>query len=60
MFSEKKLGLSAERLRELLHYAPETGLFYWRVSRGSAGAGTQAGKRRSGGYVVIRIDGLVH
>src|SRR6516162_3869256 len=60
MFSEKKLGLSAERLRELLHYAPETGLFYWRVSRGSAGAGVQAGKGRSGGYVVIRIDGLVH
>jgi HNH endonuclease len=56
MFSERKLRLSAERLRELLHYAPETGLFYWRVSRGSAGAGVQAGKSHSAGYVVIRID----
>ena len=60
MFSERKLGLSAERLRELLHYAPETGLFYWRVSRGSVAAGTPAGQPHSHGYVVIRIDGVTH
>jgi hypothetical protein len=27
MFSERKLGLSAERLRELLHYARKRGFF---------------------------------
>jgi hypothetical protein len=60
MFSERKLGLRAERLRELLHYAPETGLFYWRVSRGSVAAGIQAGKPHSDGYVLISIDGVTH
>jgi len=50
MFSERKLGLRAERLRELLHYAPETGLFYWRVSRGSVAAGMPAGRPHSDGY----------
>jgi hypothetical protein len=60
MFSERKLGLSAERLRELLHYAPETGLFYWRVSRGGVTAGMQAGHPHSDGYVLISIGGVTH
>jgi HNH endonuclease/AP2 domain len=60
MFSERKLALSADRLREVLRYDPETGLFYWRISRGSVAAGTQAGKRTWDGYSVIRIDGTEH
>jgi hypothetical protein len=49
--------LTAERLRELLDYAPETGLFHWRKARGSTLAGRQAGTRGPYGYRVIGVDG---
>lgn len=54
-------SLTAERLRELLNYDPETGIFRWRVNRGNIKAGTVTGclcKRR--GYLLIGIDGIVH
>src|SRR5262249_29995849 len=60
MLSERKLRLNAERLRELLHYAPETGRFYWRVSKGGVAAGSEAGSPHSHGYTVIRIEGACH
>ena len=49
-------SLTAKQLRELLEYAPETGLFYWRQRRGSAAAGHRAGSPCGGGYRVIVID----
>src|SRR5712671_2076486 len=55
-----KPRLRAERLRALLDYAPETGLFYWRVRRGSAAAGREAGTLAPGGYPVIAIDRALH
>jgi hypothetical protein len=47
-----------ERVKELLHYDPATGLFHWKVYRNSqAQAGEQAGCVDSvTGYVRIRID----
>jgi hypothetical protein len=50
--------LTAERLREVLRYAPETGLFYWRKDKGSRKTGAMAGNISAsiGGYLQIRID----
>lgn len=55
-----KDDLSAERLRELLQYDPESGLWTWRFARaGVPRAGMPAGcmSRR---YVVIGIDGKLY
>jgi hypothetical protein len=50
--------LTAARLRELLHYDPDTGVFTWRVKRrGTASAGSIAGTVNDG-YVKIKVDGV--
>lgn len=49
-----KSGLLLARLRELLHYEPQTGIWHWRRS------GRIAGTRHVSGYVQIRVDGLLH
>lgn len=49
--------LTAERIRELLDYDPNTGIFTWRIKRsGTALAGSVAGWMRPDGYLVISID----
>lgn len=49
--------LSADRLRHLLDYDADTGVFRWRLSRGgSARAGDIAGGIDSHGYVRISVD----
>jgi hypothetical protein len=54
-----KGALTAARLRELVHYSPRTGRFYWRVSRGNAAAGFEAGTGSHNGYRTIQIDGRI-
>jgi hypothetical protein len=49
--------LTAERLRELLHYDPETGDFRWVLSRkGAGGIGTLAGGINGRGYRRIGVE----
>lgn len=49
--------LTAERIRALLDYNPETGEFRWRSYRnGNAMAGSVAGSPHREGYISIRID----
>lgn len=49
--------LTAERIRNLLDYNPETGELRWRNNmNGNAMAGSVAGSPQSAGYISIRID----
>ena len=52
--------LTASRLRELLRYDPETGLFTWHTRRGRIAAGSVAGVIGGEGYFVIRVDYRLH
>lgn len=53
-----KADLTAQRLRELLNYDPETEIFTWLVERGNrAPAGGTAGGFTNNGYRVIGLMG---
>lgn len=51
-------GLTADRLRDVLRYSPETGLFHWRVMCSARRpAEMLAGdKKKDSGYVLIGVD----
>lgn len=56
-----KADLTAQRLRELLHYDPETGIFTWVSPRRTHGIGSRigdaAGSPQGTGYLSIGIEG---
>ena len=47
--------ITQERLQELLHYDPETGIFRWRVKRKKMNPGDVAGHTIGRGYVKISV-----
>jgi hypothetical protein len=53
------MELTTARLHELLRYDPSTGVFTWRMSRGSRAAGQTTGAVNSHGYVLIGLDGTI-
>ena len=56
---QMKTGITAERLRELLSYDPETGAFTWlvkRPGRWNKSPGTAAGSFDTKGYLLITLD----
>ncbi len=56
MRDEKEL--TQKRLKELLHYSPDTGVFTWLVTRGRyTKTGSVAGGWNGTGYRIISIDG---
>lgn len=54
----KEQNLSHERLTELLHYNPETGVFTWKVKKQKIRLGGEAGCVHKKGYVDVTIDGI--
>lgn len=55
--------LTQERLKELLHYDPETGVLTWRVKQGRVSPGTVADSPRADGYYQVSVCGkkfMVH
>lgn len=56
----QKTELTSKRLREFLKYDAETGEFHRLTTGGGIKAGAKAGCVNRGGYMVVRVDGVLY
>lgn len=54
------MKVTQTRLRELLNYDPDTGIFIWKESRGGRQPGTVAGHLDYKGYVRLSVDHVLY
>ena len=52
--------ITQERLKELLRYCPDTGIFTWAKSRTKAVIGKEAGSLTYEGYIEIKLDAVAY
>ena len=52
--------MTQDRLKELLSYNPNTGVFTWKKAKGGCPPGKKAGSVNSRGYLFIGIDGQIY
>lgn len=51
------MSVTQDRLKQVLHYDPATGIFTWLRTMGRQTAGEVAGTVREDGYIRLQIDG---
>jgi hypothetical protein len=52
--------MTPERLKELVHYCPDTGIFTWAKTRRGCRLGDTVGCRMKHGYIGIRLDDTLY
>ena len=52
--------LTQNKVAEFIRYDPETGEASWKVSRGSVKSGDRIDCKDGHGYLMVRIDGVLH
>ena len=60
MPKDQQMGLTAEELKRMLSYDPETGVFSWVSGYRKELSGSIAGCDNGNGYIRIRIAGQLH
>lgn len=55
-----KPAITQSRLKELLYYSEQFGIFVWKKSRGTVSAGSIAGSLDHHGYIQIKVDGRAY